>query len=214
MVSNKIISRLHYITQDFPDKTHQRLAYEACKAGADLVQLRLKDRDFAEMLKIAKETKEICADHGATLIINDHLDLAMEIDADGVHLGRKDTDHTIARSLLGDKKVIGGTAYNESEALFLKSMGLVDYIGLGTFRKTRTKPEITEFMSIEKIASLVCQLEQGKPAIPLIVIGGIELNDIKPLMAKGVYGIAVASLVNRSGNKPKTISEIWKRLGG
>ena len=209
MKNHKYISRVHYITQDHPEKSHQQLALEACMAGVDLVQLRLKNRSYSEVLAIALETQEICKEYDATFIVNDHLEIAKEINADGVHLGNSDENHIIARELLGDDKVIGGTAYNEEEALLLKSAGIVDYIGLGTYRKTTTKPEITDFLSLDQISALIESLDELEgSSIPVLVIGGIGLDDIKPLLSKGIYGIAIASLINHSNNKLQTMNEI------
>ncbi|WP_282085302.1 thiamine phosphate synthase [Aquimarina algiphila] len=213
MKNHKYISRVHYITQDHPNKSHQQLALEACMAGANLVQLRLKNRTHSEVLAIALETQEICKEYDATFIINDHLEIAKEINADGVHLGKSDENHITARKLLGYDKIIGGTAYNEEEALLLKSVGIVDYIGLGTYRKTTTKPEITNFLSLNEIGALIESLDELEgSSIPVLVIGGIGLDDIKPLLSKGVYGIAIASLINHSNNKLQTMNEIKKNL--
>lgn len=208
MMQNKI-SRIHFITQNMPNKTHQQLALEACEAGVDLVQLRLKDMERSEMLDIALETQKICKHFDATLIINDHLDIALEIDADGVHLGNGDIDHEIARKEFGQHKIIGATAYNEREAKLHQSNGIADYIGLGTFRKTRTKPEIENFLSLDEIGQLVANLEKmDAPTIPLLVIGGIRLDDIAPLLSVGIHGIAIASLINESENKELTLKTI------
>lgn len=208
MMQNSI-SRIHFITQNIPNKTHQQLALEACEAGVDLVQLRLKEMERSEMLDIALETQKICRHFDATLIINDHLDIALEIDADGVHLGNGDIEHGIARKELGINKIIGATAYNEREAKFHQSNGIADYIGLGTFRKTRTKPEIEDFLSLDEIGQLVTNLEKmDTPTIPLLVIGGIRLDDITPLLSVGIHGIAIASLINESENKELTLKTI------
>lgn len=208
MMQNKI-SRIHFITQNMPNKTHQQLALEACEAGVDLVQLRLKDMERSEMLDIALETQKICRHFDAALIINDHLDIALEIDADGVHLGNGDMNHKIARKELGINKIIGATAYTEREAKFHQSNGIADYIGLGTFRKTRTKPEIENFLSLDEIGQLVTTLQQMEPpSIPLVVIGGIRIDDIIPLLSVGVHGIAIASLMNESKDKPLTFLKI------
>ena len=213
MKNHKYIPRVHFITQDHPNKSHQQLALEACIAGAGLVQLRLKNRTKAQILDIALETQKICSEYGATFIVNDHLEIAKEINADGVHLGKSDESHITARKLLGDDKIIGGTAYNEKEALLLKSAGMLDYIGLGTFRKTETKPEITDLLSINQIGQLIESLDRSNgPSIPVLVIGGIELDDVKPLLSQGVYGIAIASLINHSNNKSFTMKEINKKF--
>lgn len=207
----KRISRIHYITQDMPHSSHQQLALEACKAGVDLVQLRLKNRAYTEMRTIATEIKAICQHFDATFIINDHLDLALELDVDGVHLGNSDMDHELARKALGPDKIIGGTAYTLEEAVVHQSKGLVDYMGLGTFRRTRTKPEIQEFLSLHAIGQLVEQLKRMEgPDIPILVIGGIRLEDISPLLSVGTYGIALASMINESANKLQTYTSIVK----
>ncbi|MDR6300972.1 thiamine phosphate synthase [Mesonia maritima] len=204
-------SRIHYITQDMPNKTHQQLALEACQAGVELVQLRLKEMEKREMLEIALETQNICKQFNATLVINDHLDLAIAIDADGVHLGNDDVDHETARKEFGENKIIGATAYNESEALYHQQRGIADYMGLGTFRKTRTKPEIKNFLSLQQIKSLIDQQKQlDHHPIPLLVIGGVKISDIKPLLSAGVYGIAIASLINESEDKKSIYRNIQK----
>ncbi len=214
-MSEKNISRIHYITQDMQGKSHQQLALEACKAGADLVQLRLKNIEKSLMLSIAMETRNICKKYQATFIINDHLDIALEVDADGVHLGNGDIDHETARKELGENKILGATAYNEKEAEIHQQKGLADYIGLGTFRKTRTKPEITDFLSLDQVSNLISRMEQVRsPPIPILVIGGISLDDIAPLLSVGVHGIAIASLMNESMDKSLTYEQINSEFQG
>ena len=195
------------------DKTHQQLALEACKAGVKLVQLRLKDMEKSEMLTIALGTKTICDYFNVTFIINDHLEIAQEVDADGVHLGNEDIDHEIARKELGKDKIIGATAYTEKEVIFHQSREFADYIGLGTYRKTRTKPEIKEFVTLEQIRKMIGKLKlSNRYRIPLLVIGGIRMDDIPLLLSAGVYGIAIASLLNHSPDKSHTMNEINKRF--
>lgn len=207
-------SRIHYITQNVSNKLHPQLAWEACQAGVDLVQLRLKEKEKGEMLEIALETQKICKQFNTTLVINDHLDLAIAIDADGVHLGNGDIDHAIARKDFGQNKIIGATAYNEKEVLFHQQRGIVDYIGLGTFRKTRTKPEIKDFLSLKQIKALIDKQKQlDHHPIPLLVIGGVRISDIKPLLSAGVYGIAIASLINESEDKQLTFQQIQNQFG-
>ena len=192
-----------------PEISHQQLALEACKAGVDLVQLRLKNMERAMMLSIATETKEICKKYKASFIINDHLDIALEVDADGVHLGNSDLDHFTARKELGASKILGATAYNAKEAKAHQLKGLADYIGLGTFRKTRTKPEITDFLTLDQVASLISGMaKMNPPTIPILVIGGIRLQDIPPLLSVGAYGVAIASLINQSKNKSLMLKQI------
>ncbi|WP_299671361.1 thiamine phosphate synthase [uncultured Polaribacter sp.] len=208
------IPKVHYITQDIPGKTHQELAFEACKAGVELVQLRLKHLDKNEIYNIALETQKICKKFNVNFIINDHLDIAAELNADGVHLGNEDADHITARAFLGTNKIIGATAYNMAEAKLHQNNGIVDYIGVGTFKPTHTKPEIKTFLSLDEIAKMTEVLKKSFTSyIPILIIGGIKINDIKPLLDAGVYGIAIASLINKSSDKSlvlKTINNIIK----
>lgn len=209
----KSISKLHYITQDLDHVSHQELTLEACKAGVKLIQLRMKQIPESHRLEIAKETKSICLKYGTQLIVNDYLDLALAVDADGVHLGQGDTDHQKARQKFGSSKIIGGTAYSLDEARMLANQGIVDYIGLGNYRKTRTKPEIKNFLSLSEIQSLTTELQMSthKP-IPVIVIGGIKESDVIPLLNAGAHGIAVASLISESKNKTQAIENLYNSL--
>lgn len=202
MTAKKNLPRLHYITQDLPGKSHIELAREACEAGAPLVQLRLKNRTGGEMLSIARAIKRICTHYNSLLVINDHCWLAQAVDADGVHLGQTDGDHEKARALLGPHAIIGATAYNINDARIHFERGVVDYIGLGTFRPTKTKPEISSFLSLTEIHELVQECSASyEHQIPIIAIGGIQLNDILPLAQAGIAGIAVASMINTAPDK-------------
>ena len=206
------IAQLHYITQDIEGTSHTQLAFEACRAGVELVQLRIKNQSFDEHLRIARKVKSICQQYGVQLIINDSLEIACAVEADGVHLGNADMPHTLARKRLGIHKLIGATAYSAEEATHHLRVGIADYIGLGTFRPTQTKPEITTFLTLEEIAQLI----QAHPALgsscPIIAIGGIRLTDIQPLLQAGVHGIAVASLINRANDKPAITQAIFSHL--
>jgi len=97
-----MISSLHYITQDIAGTSHQQLTINACEAGIDWVQLRVKNSDHQEWLTIAMEVKEICGKYNVKLIINDNVAIAKIIKADGVHLGKADSDPLEARKELGD----------------------------------------------------------------------------------------------------------------
>jgi len=99
---------------------------------------------------------------------------------------------------------------NRRDGLY-PARGIVDYIGLGTFRKTRTKPEITEFLSLEEIGRLVDNMERmDGPRIPLLVIGGVRIDDIPSLLSVGVHGIAIASLINEGPDKSRTYVDVLK----
>lgn len=207
-----MISRLHYITQDLPDLSHSQLAEFACKGGADWVQLRVKDRSYSEWLQIAQETKLTCLKYGAKLIINDNVQIAKEIGAYGVHLGKEDMNPQEARKILGKNFIIGGSS-NTLEDIERLIADRVDYIGIGPLRFTNTKEKLNPILRLEGIARLqkpLRLLKSGPP--PLIAIGGIKLEDIEPLMSIGIHGVAVSSGINLAEDKSEATERFLKSL--
>lgn len=192
------ISKFHYITQDMDDFSHPELAAFACKGGVNWVQLRIKNRKYSECLTIARETKIICDKYNAKLIINDNVQIAQEVSAYGVHLGKEDMSPGEARNFLGADFIIGGTANSLEDLQRLNELN-VDYIGLGPFRFTFTKKNLSPVLGLEAIKNIV-----GHSTIPVIAIGGIQLSDIPLLMQTGIYGIAVSSAINLSEDKIRT----------
>ena len=192
-----MISRLHYLTQDLPDFSHSQLAEFACKGGADWIQLRVKNKSHKEWLKIAQETKHVCLKYGAKLIINDNVQIAKEISADGVHLGKEDMNPKEARKILGNNFIIGGSTNNMEDVIRQIADGC-DYIGVGPFRFTSTKEKLNPVLGLEGIKKIA---EQFRKQIPMIAIGGIKLEDLEPLMETGIHGVAVSSAINISENK-------------
>lgn len=205
-----MISKLHYITQEVEGKTHAHLAEEACIAGVDWIQLRVKNKPYAEWKAIALDTLAVCRKYHAKLIINDSVELAKEIHADGVHLGKEDISTTEARKILGDKFIIGGTA-NTFEDIKLHAPN-VDYIGLGPFRFTSTKEKLSPILGIEGYTQIINKCRANNMAIPIIAIGGITSNDVAELLNTGVYGIAMASAITFSKDKKETIKEFLSQL--
>ena len=136
-----MIPRLHYVSQNnLEGLSHVDMIRQACQAGVRWVSLRVKYHSYSELKPIAFEVQKICQDQGATFVINDNVLLAKEIGADGVHLGRNDMDIDMARKILGDK-IIGVSCYNNLEdAITAEIMG-ADYIALGSFFSSPTKPE-------------------------------------------------------------------------
>jgi len=205
------ISRLHYITQDnIPGFTHAQLAEEACKGGADWVQLRVKGKGTAEWRKIAEETLAVCKQYNAKLIINDNVRIAKEIGADGVHLGNDDMQPEEAREKLGDQFIIGGTAntffHLESKCKF------VDYIGLGPFRFTNTKEKLSPVLGAEGYKQILSSCKNAGIEIPVIAIGGIKEDDLDGIFQTGIYGVAIASIVNAAENKAAAMKNFIQHL--
>ena len=182
------ISRLHYIA------TSAQAAELACRGGVRWVQLRVKNLPAAEWRQRALDVQAVCRHHGATLIINDNPALALEIGADGVHLGQQDMPPAEARALLGPGFIIGGTAntFANIEGLVAAS---VDYIGLGPFRFTTTKEKLSPILGLAGYADIMTQCQAAGITIPVIGIGGITDDDVDLLMSTLLYGLAVSSAI-------------------
>jgi thiamine-phosphate pyrophosphorylase len=195
--TQKMISRLHYITQALPGYSHAQLAAQACAGGVTWVQLRLKHASPAEWHQQALATQSVCRQYGARFILNDNVDLAREIDADGVHLGKTDMPPAQARQLLGPEKIIGGTANTLADIEALAAAG-VDYIGLGPFRFTATKENLSPVLGLAGYQDMLAQCRHLQ--LPIIAIGGLTAAEVLPLTQAGVYGLAVSTAISKSAD--------------
>lgn len=205
------ISTLHYITNTIDGKTHPQLVEEACKAGVDWIQLRVKKVGYSQWKQIALESQEICKSYKVTFIINDNVKLCKEIKADGVHLGKMDIPPHEARKLLGDSYIIGGTAntFYDIEALAAQE---VDYIGLGPYRFTSTKENLSPILGIEGYKEIIKSCTIANINIPIIAIGGIIPSDTLQLKETGIHGIAVSSAITDAMNKAEVVVNFKKDL--
>ncbi len=206
-----MISRLHYISQDLPESDHTTLIMEACEAGVRWVQLRLKDLHKREIKAIATDVRQICNEYRATFILNDHVKIAVQVEADGVHIGKKDMSPLEAREILGKDKIIGGTANTLEDIRRLNKSG-VNYIGLGPLRFTSTKTQLSPILGVEGYRHLIGHARSEGNKLPIIAIGSVELRDIGALLDAGVYGIAVASLINKADDKEEIVNSALQRL--
>jgi thiamine-phosphate pyrophosphorylase len=207
------IEKLHYITQQTNTLSHIDCVKEACLSGVKWIQLRMKDTSLQDYINTAKEARVICDLYEVQLIINDNVEVAIHCDADGVHLGKDDMNLCEARELLGEDKIIGGTANTVDEIKILINFG-VDYIGLGPFKHTTTKKNLSPTLGLDGYYSISEQLFNSlkdgslKNNIPPIVaIGGIDLEDIADLMKTGIDGIAVSGLLTTNFSLTAVISE-------
>ena len=162
----------------------------ACKV--EVVQYRNKNADTREMYDEALRLKEICQD--LTFLINDRIDIALAVDADGVHLGQSDMPCTTARKLLGREKVIGVTVHNLSEALQAERLG-ADYLGVSPIFKTATKPDAGKPAGITLIEEIREEVD-----IPLVAIGGINHSNAPAVVRAGADGLCAISCVVASSD--------------
>lgn len=208
-----MISKLHFISQETPESTHLEGIEKACRAGVDWVQLRVKDKSADEIIVIAIQAKVICDAFGAKLIINDHPIVAKEIGAYGLHLGKEDMPINQARALVGHEMIIGGTA-NTLEDIITHSKNGANYIGCGPFRFSRTKVKLSPLLGEEGYRNIMFEVKKLSINIPIISIGGIETEDIPPILETGIYGIAVSSLIVFAENPHQVVNKIKELLKG
>lgn len=199
-----MISTLHYISQGETPKEHLENIQKVCVAGADWVQLRLKNSDAKTILETAKAARKITTRFKAKLIINDHYQIAKAVKADGVHLGKTDECPLVVRAFLGASYIIGGTANTLEDCLNLLDKK-VDYIGLGPYQFTETKQNLSPVLGIEGYQNL---LEELKTATPIIAIGGIVLEDVSKITNTGIYGIAISGAITKDVTSIAKFQEI------
>jgi thiamine-phosphate pyrophosphorylase len=161
---------------------------QAIQGGVTLVQLREKDVSSLEFYRIALEVKNITDKYNVPLIINDRLDIAMAVDAAGVHVGQSDLTCEVARKILGDKKIVGVSTATVDEAIAAEKDG-ADYIGVGAMYSTQTKTD-TRPVTIETLAKIKQSIN-----IPVVAIGGINENNFIPLKDTGIDGLAIVSAI-------------------
>jgi len=198
---------VYYISQGTTPEQHINHIKKMVDAGADWVQLRLKNTPKKQLLQLALSASEYCIKKQVNFMINDDVEVAKAVNAAGVHLGQKDQDPALARKILGPSKIIGGTAntWADCERLMDKK---VDYIGLGPFRFTTTKKTLSPVLGIDAYYNIVDQMKQKANPIPIVAIGGITLSDIAPLRKTGVWGIALSGFLHQQHNLHHTIENI------
>ena len=190
---------LQFITHTNTRFNYIESALQALTGGCKWIQLRMKDAPTAEIKKAALYLQPVCKKYGATFILDDRIDLVIETGADGVHLGKNDTPVDIAREILGDKYIIGGTA-NTFEDIERLTAAKVDYIGLGPFRYTETKKNLSPILGIEGYRHIITRCKEKNITTPIVAIGGITRNDIPELYATGIHGIALSGTILNADN--------------
>ncbi|MCF2498026.1 thiamine phosphate synthase [Dyadobacter chenhuakuii] len=207
----KKITKLHFISNQTLEISHLDSINLALEAGCKWIQLRVKDQDESEVLQIAKSAKPLCENYGAKLIINDFPNIAKAVSAHGLHLGLNDMPIPEARNIVGDNMIIGGTA-NTFEDILLRIEEGADYIGLGPFRFTKTKQNLSPTLGLEGYRDLMKRLAKEKKEIPIIAIGGILPDDIPTLLSTGIHGVAMSSALIQSKVPRETVQKLEEIL--
>lgn len=168
------------------------LARQALEGGARMVQLRRKQASGRELYEWALRIQELCRQHQALFIVNDRVDIALAVKADGVHLGQQDMAAALARKLLGPDTLIGVSVGNVEEAARAAAEG-ADYLGVGHIFRTTSKEKMTEPIGIHAIRPVA-----EKSGLPVIAIGGIDSSNAFEVIKAGASGVAVISAVSAS----------------
>ena len=202
--TEKQIGRLHVITdfhlqQRFP---HATLAEQAIEGGASIIQFRQKRGGIRNKLIEARKMQVVCKRAGIPLIINDHLDIAQAIGADGVHLGQDDLPISAARDILGPEAIIGGTATTADQAHRAYEEG-ADYIGFGPVFITQSKFNRSTIKGLEGLAA-ACDAVP----IPVIAIAGITADRVRATLDAGAHGVAVLSAVATADSPKRATARI------
>ena len=171
----------------------------ALEGGCKWIQLRMKDATDDEVRSVAAEIQPLCKQNEAIFLLDDRVELARELHADGVHLGKNDMPVDEARRVLGEEFIIGGTANTFEDIERLASQG-ADYIGCGPFRFTTTKKNLAPVLAIEGYRDIIENMRRAGIDIPVVAIGGITASDIDDILATGVKGIAVSGSVLTAEN--------------
>ena len=197
---NNIDLSLYLVTDNSEDeKKFLKTIEEAINGGVSVVQIREKTADTLEFYNLALKVKEITTKYNVPLIINDRVDVALAIDADGVHVGQSDMPCDVTRKLIGGNKILGVSAATIDEAKKAEKDG-ADYIGTGAVFPTSTKddaPNITK----KDLKDIVDSIN-----IPVVAIGGITIENANELKNTGISGLSVVSAI-MSADNPKEASE-------
>ena len=176
---------------------------QTLKGGTTFVQLREKDLSYEDFLQEGKEIQELCKKYQVPFVINDNVQLAKELDADGVHIGQDDMKICDARNLIGNDKILGVSVQTVEDAIFAEREG-ADYLGVGAVFSTSTKLDAVDvsYQMLKEICAVV--------KIPVVAIGGINKNNILDLQNSGICGVAVVSAIFAEDDIEKATIDLLK----
>jgi thiamine-phosphate pyrophosphorylase len=182
--------RLYVITDaTFRGRTHEEVAEAALRGGATVLQFREKHATTRQLYETARRLRELCRSLAVPFIVNDRVDIALAVDADGVHVGPDDLPVAVVRQLLGPHRIVGASAGNVEEALRAQEEGAT-YLGVGAVYATGTKPDAGAPIGPGGLGEIVRAVR-----IPVVGIGGITRETVPEVIRAGASGVAVISAV-------------------
>jgi thiamine-phosphate pyrophosphorylase len=176
----------------------------AIRGGAGVIQYREKSANTLRMVAMARELCQVCRRLGAVFLVNDRLDVALAVDADGVHVGQKDMPVALARSLLGPEKLLGVSVQDARALNEAESQG-ADYLSLSPVFATPTKPDHEEPLGLETVKALA-----GSSRLPVVAIGGINRANVAEVMRAGAHGVCVISAVLGAPDPERAARELYE----
>ncbi|MBQ7810458.1 MAG: thiamine phosphate synthase [Clostridia bacterium] len=202
----KFDSSLYFITDSsgFEESEFLYRVEQALQGGATLLQLREKDKTTREYIELAQKVHTIAKGYNVPLIIDDRVDVALAIDAEGVHVGQSDMPVILARKLMGDQKIVGATTKTVEQAKEAYEQG-ADYLGVGAIYPTTTKVK-TILTSTETLHN-ICEAVE----IPVNAIGGLNKDNIDILEGFHIAGICVVSAIMKADDPKKATEELKAR---
>ena len=202
---------LQFITNsDTVDGTISQII-SVINGGCKWVQIRMKEKPVEVIGEVIDSVAPVCKQNGVTLIVDDHVELALRDDVNGVHLGQKDMSVDEAREILGADKIIGLTINNENQALSSKDLP-VNYFGVGPLRFTSTKKALAPILGETGIGRIIRVLKLLHPQSSIVVIGGVQIDDIKSIISIGADGVAVSGSISGSGNPVDNTKRFVKEI--
>ena len=202
----KFDSRMYFITDssNYSEEEFLIRVEQALMGGVTLLQLREKDKTTREYIELAKKVHELTKKYDVPLIIDDRVDVALAINAEGVHVGQSDMPVSMARKLMGDDKIVGATTKTVEQAAEAYAQG-ADYLGVGAIYQTTTKVK-TVLTSTETLKD-IC----NSVPIPANAIGGLNKDNIDILKGISISGICVVSAIMKAENPQKSTVELIER---
>ena len=193
-------------------KTLEECVERAILGGVTCVQLREKQASSLEFYEEAKRVLQITKTYGVPLIINDRVDIALAIDADGVHLGKNDMSIAEARAILGSGYIIGSTVNSFEDVLCTLQSATPDYFGCGPFRETATKRNLSPRLGVDGYRDIIHKMRGSGIDIPVVAIGGIRKEDIPLLLECGISGIALSGSILNAQDPVAETQEVLTAL--
>ena len=198
-----ILSEEHSLGRSNPE-----VAGKLLESGVRVIQYREKDKKAGAMLEDCLAIRDMTRRAGATFIVNDHVDLAILADADGVHLGQEDLPPHAVRRLLGPEKIIGLSTHGPSQARAAQSSGAVDYIGVGPIFATATKKDVCEPVGLEYLRYVMEKIE-----LPFVAIGGIKEHNVAQVRECGARTICMVTEIVGAEDIPARVRSLLAAMG-